>query len=180
MAPRKKLQSSRTFGRRKAERGVTLIELMIAILVLTVGLAGLAQLLVVAAMNNTFAITTSGGVNDAQRLIEAWKAEAAENGISSSVITSSTWNSSTQTCAAFAALPGYVSADSRYKENVWVFDWQGNLVGSATPSLPPGISAGQLKAQALNSRLVYVRMEPKFDDPRTNQTVVLAAIVTGS
>lgn len=180
MAPMKQLQFSRALRRRQTERGVTLIELMIAILVLTVGLAGLAQLLVVAAMNNTFAITTSGGVNDAQRLIEAWKSEAATHGIESSVITSSTWNSSTETCAAFAALPGYVSADSRYKENVWVFDWEGNLVGTATPSLPPGISAGQLKAQADNSRLVYVRMEPKFDDPRTNQTVILTAIVTGN
>lgn len=165
--------------RRRAESGVSLIEMMIAILVLTVGLVSLAQLFTVATLNNMLAVTTSGGVNDAQRLVEAWKAEAMTNGITSAAIRSATYQTSTHECAAFVALAGYDSTASLYRENVWVFDWNGDLVGSANPTMPPGVAAGTLRSPAVKSRLVYIRLDPKSPDPRANQTVIVTAIVAG-
>jgi Tfp pilus assembly protein PilV len=166
--------------RRSDETGVTLIEMMIAVLVLTIGLVALAQLFVVAALNNTYAVTTSGAVNDAQRLIESWKVKAAVNGISDPAITSALYNSGTDHSAAFAQLSGYYGTQpSRFRESVWVFDVAGNVVGTASPATPPGVAAGTLKSTGDNSRLIYVLMEPKIDDPRTIQPVILTAIVTG-
>ena len=165
---------------RSDESGVTLIELMIAIVVLTVGLVALAQLFVAAALNNTYAVTTSGAVSDAQRLIESWKVKAAVNGITDPAITSALYNSGTDKSAAFAQLSGYYSGlPSRYKESVWVFDSAGAVVGTASPATPPGIAAGTLMSTGVNSRLVYILMEPKVDDPRTIQPVILTAIITG-
>lgn len=166
------------------ESGVTLIEMVIAILILTVGLVSLAQLFIVASYNNTYAVATSGGVNDAQRLVEFWKARAVLNGADDPMITSGTWNEETATCTPFEALldedgDPYDFDASAYKPSVWVFDTDGNLVGSATPSLPPGISAGTLRAPAKNSRYVYILMTPKTKDPRYGQTVQLSAIVSG-
>lgn len=164
--------------RRKSQKGVTLIELMIAILVLTVGLMSLAQLFVVSTLNNALAINTSGAVNDSQRLIEALKIEASTNGISSSIIRSSSFNTSTNQNPLFATLTGYTSG-ARYKEYVWVFDWNGNLVGSATPTYPPGVPTGTLRSVGTNSRLIYIRMEPVINDPRLAQVVTLAALING-
>ena len=167
--------------RREAESGVTLVEMLIAIVVLTIGLAALAQLFVVAALNNTFAVTSSGAVNDAQRLIESWKVKAATGGIMHPDITSATWNSSTDKSAAFNQLDGYYDPTNptRFKEHVWVFDRNGALVGTASPSSPPGATPGSLRSTGKESRLVYILMEPKVDDPKTIQPVVLTAIITG-
>ena len=169
-----------TRQRRRAESGVTLIEMMIALIVLTIGLVTLCQLFIVAYLNTQYAVTTSGGVNDAQWLVESWKVKAAgANGILDPDITSATWDSGTGTCQAFVDLDGYVTANSQYKESVWVFDWEGNLVGSASPATPPGFADGELRAHSSNSRLVYILMEPKFPDPRTNQTVTMTSVVSG-
>lgn len=166
--------------RRHGESGVTLIEMLIAIVVLTIGLAALAQLFVVAALNNTFAVTSSGAVNDAQRLIESWKVKAVSGYINDAAITSATYDSGTGKSAAFNQLAGYYTAEpSRFKESVWVFDQAGALVGTANPTTPPGITAGSLRATGNASRFVYILMEPKIDDPRTIQPVVLTAIISG-
>jgi Tfp pilus assembly protein PilV len=162
-----------------AEAGVSLVEMIIAILVLTVGLVSLAQLFVVATLGNTYAVTTSGGINDAQRLIEAWKIRAATPSLPDSAITSATYNTGTGSCAAFAALTGYDESLSQYKENVWVFDWNGNLVGSASPTYPPGVASGTLRSVSPKSRLIYIRMDPKSPDPRTNQVLELSAMIAG-
>jgi Tfp pilus assembly protein PilV len=159
-----------------SETGVTLIEMVIAILVLTVGLIGLAQLFIVASFNNSYAIATSGGVNDAQRLIEDWKTKARSN-INHSSITSSTYDETNRRCAAFVAL-GYDPEASPHKESVWVFDRAGNLVGSASPSYPPDVPSGTLRAVSDTSRLVYIRMEPKTMDPRYGQTVTISTLIT--
>lgn len=170
----------------RPDAGVTLIEMMIAILVLTVGLAGLAQLFVAATMNNSFVVQTAGGLNDAQRLIEHWKyvvaTSSTANGIDDPLVTSSTYNTTTGQCAAFVTnlgSTGYASTASAYQESIWVFDGAGNLVGSASPSYPPGVAAGTLKAPTKNARLVYIRMVPKTSDPRVNQTLTLAAVIGG-
>jgi prepilin-type N-terminal cleavage/methylation domain-containing protein len=160
------------------ESGVTIIELVIAMAVLSVGLCGLAQLFVVSTMNNAYAVTTSGGINDAQRLIEAWKAEAWLNGIGSSAITSAAWDSSSGSNPAFAALSGYDSGKSQYREYVWVFNRAGSVVGTISPSTPPDLPSGTtLQAVSTNSRLVYIRLEPKNPDPRYNQVITLSAII---
>ena len=168
-------------ARRNGERGVTLIEMMIAIVILTIGLAALAQLFVVSLRNSQYAVTTSGGVNDAQWLVENWKIAAKDDatGIENPLITSATWDEDSGECAAFAALPDYDSANSQYKESVWVFDRDGTLVGSADPDMPDGFSDGDLQAPSTNSRLVYIVMEPKSSDPRINQRVTMTAIITG-
>ena len=159
-----------------SESGVTLIEMVIAILVLTIGLVGLAQLFIVASFNNSYAISTSGGVNDAQRLIEDWKSKARTN-ISHASITSSTYDEANQRCAAFVAL-GYDPDASPHKESVWVYDRNGNLIGSASPSDPLGVTPGSLRAISDTSRLVYIEMKPKTNDPRYGQTVTISTIIT--
>ena len=165
--------------RRGSESGVTLIEMLIAILVLSVGLVSLAQLFVVATIGNSFAVTTSGGINDAQRLVEAWRIQAATNGISDAAITSATYDTGSQRCEAFAALPGFDSEASRYEPSVWVFDWKGRLIGRASPAYPPNVEFGTLAAASEGTRLVYIRMDPKSPDPRTNQVLEMSAIIAG-
>lgn len=161
------------------EAGVTLIEMLIAIGVLSVGLVSLAQLFVIATMGNSYAVTTSGGINDAQRLVEAWRIRAATNGISDAAITSATYDTGRQRCEAFAALQGFDSEASLYEQSVWVFDWEGRLVGSASPAYPPNVEFGSLAAVSESSRLVYIRMDPKSPDPRTNQVLELSALIAG-
>lgn len=171
--------------RRRVEAGVSLIEMMIAILVLTIGLVALAQLFVAATMNHSFVIDTSGGINDAQRLIERWKYIASTTSASSGpnieattgTITTSTYNTSTG-CAAFVnALggTGYTAADSAYQESVWVFDSAGAVVGTAGFSCP----VTGLVAPTQNSRIIYIQMVPKTPDPRVNQTLTMMAVIGG-
>lgn len=168
---------------RSREAGVTMIEMVIAITVLSVGLVSLAHLFIVASFNNYYAIATSGGVNDAQRLVEYWKARAAVNGITDAEITSSTWDEDANSCAAFASLTaedagGYDPDASAYKPSVWVFDDAGALVGAANPAWPADIDEDiELKAPSANSRYVYIRMVPKSNDPRYGQEVTLSAVV---
>lgn len=165
--------------RSSTESGVTLIEMLIAILVLSVGLVSLAQLFVVATIGNSFAVTTSGGINDAQRLVEAWRIQAATNGIGDAAITSATYDTGSQRCEAFAALPGFDSEASKYEPSVWVFDWNGRLVGEASPAYPPNVEFGSLAATSEGTRLIYIRMDPKSPDPRTNQVLEMSAIIAG-
>jgi prepilin-type N-terminal cleavage/methylation domain-containing protein len=165
------------------QRGLTLIELVIATLVLSVGLISLARLFVLATLNNSLAVNMSQGLNDAQRLIEVYKTAAATNGATSAVIVSGTYSATNSTSAFYNAMlvnggTGYRSED--FHEDIWVFDHTGALVtGSYTvnPSLPPGYSAGDLRAPSSTSRLVYVRMVPTVENPRYNQTVTLMAYV---
>jgi hypothetical protein len=157
--------------------------MVIATLVLTIGLIGLAQLFIVASYNNSYAVATSAGVNDAQRLIEHWKAVAVINGAGASQITSSTWNSSTNSCAAFTQLvdengDSYDFEASAFHPSVWVFDDTGALVGSASPAKPVGYEGITLVAPAKNSRYVIIQMNPKSNDPRYGQQVTLSAIVS--
>jgi type II secretory pathway pseudopilin PulG len=165
--------------KRNRARGVTLIELAIATLVLSVGLIGLARLFVLATLNSALAVNMSQGLNDAQRLIEVYKTAAATSGATSATIVSGTYSSTDSSSAFYNAMltnggTGYRSKD--FRENVWVFDHNGNLVSgtyTVSPSLPPGISAGDLRAPSDKSRLVYVRMEPIVPDQRYNQVVTL-------
>jgi hypothetical protein len=178
-----KLQRSRPGAR---EAGVTLIEMMIAILVLTLGLVGLSQLFVAATLNNSFVVSTAGGLNDAQRFIEQWKyivaTSSTTDGLSDPAITSSTYNTTTNQCDAFVSTlagTGYTAAGSAYKESVWVFNNAGTLIGTGNPNYPPGVAAGTLKAPTQNARLIYIRMVPKTNDPRANQTLTLVAVIGG-
>ena len=165
----------------RSEAGVTIIEMLIAIFVLTVGLLAMAQLFVAATMNNALATNTSGGVGDAQRRIEVYKSEAATNGITSALITSGAYNESTGTCPAYVNATG-VSAQWS-KETIWVYDKAGSLVTSAgmtaSSSPPANYTSAQLRAPSEKSRLVVVRLEPKASDARYNQTVMLSAIIRG-
>jgi prepilin-type N-terminal cleavage/methylation domain-containing protein len=168
---------------RGRERGFSLVELVIAILVLSIGLIGLARLFVFATLNAALAVNMSQGLNDAQRLIEVYKTEAAINGVSSSRIVSGTYAATDSSSAYYNAMlansgTGYRSSD--FEEDVWVFDSTGAVItGSYTvnPSLPPGYSAGDLRAPSTSSRLVYVRLTPKIKDPRYNQEVKLIGYV---
>jgi type II secretory pathway pseudopilin PulG len=174
--------------RRRRERGLTLIELVIATLVLSVGLIALARLFVLATLNAALAVNMSQGLNDAQRLVEVYKTEAASssNGASSAVIVSGTYSATNSSSAFYNAMlvnggTGYRSKD--FHEDVWVFDQSGAVVSGSypvSPSLPPGYSAGDLRAPSASSRLVYVRMTPIVPDPRYNQAVTLMAYVRSS
>jgi prepilin-type N-terminal cleavage/methylation domain-containing protein len=171
--------------RRQNERGVTIIEMLIAIAVLSIGLAALAQLFVVSTMNNAFAVNVSGGVTDAQRLLESWKVVAKNSTsnpkISDPLITSSMWDTSTNKSPAFDNLDSTQFSDSRYpyKQYVWVYDKTG-LVGSASPGDPPGVTAGSLRAPSITSRLVYIRLVPKTTDPRFNQVITLVGVINAN
>ena len=165
-----------------SEAGVTMIEMVIAIVVLSIGLVSLAQLFIVASFNNSYAIATSGGVNDAQRLVEYWKAIAAADDIDNAAITSSLYDAGTKKCAAFEDLTNEDGSTfdfdaSAYKPSVWVFDKDGNVVGTAA-TLPDGITAGDLRAPSEDSRYVYIEMKPKSNDPRYGQPITLSAVIT--
>jgi prepilin-type N-terminal cleavage/methylation domain-containing protein len=168
------------------ERGFSLIELVIATLVLSVGLMGLARLFVLATLNSALAVNMSQGLNDAQRLLEVYKTEAATNGAASATIVSGTYSATDASSAYYNAMlvnsgTGYRSAE--FQEDVWVFDESGTLVTGTyptSPALPPGYSAGDLHAPSSTSRLVYIRMTPKVPDPRFNQIVTLMTYVRSS
>ena len=172
--------------RRNPQSGLTLIELMIAILVLMVGLLGMAKLFIYATLNTALAVNESQGVADAQKLIEAYKIEAATNGISSTVITSGTYVTATDSSPAYLAGTGGRSAE--FNESVWVFDKTGTLVNPAGNTVNPATptdpvtgytyAANELKSPSSTSRLVYVLLTPKVKDPRYNQAVRLMDIVS--
>ena len=174
-----KTELSRSSRTRSTQSGVTMIEMLIATLVLSIGLVSLAQLFIVATLNNAFTVNISAGVNDAQRMIEVFRIEAASSpdGINSSLITSSSYDEGTGENSAFADLDGYDADEDRFKQYVWVFDNTGTLVGTATPSYPPDEPTNAFRSLSTNSVFVYIRMEPKFSDPRTNQTLILTAVV---
>ena len=172
-----KKDTSQSMGVRSVQSGVTLIEMLIATLVLSIGLVSLAQLFIVATLNNAYTVNVSSGVNDAQKMIETFRVAAAKDGLSSPIITSSSYNASTGKNAAFAALAGYNAADDRFKQYVWVFNNSGTLIGSATPNYPPGEPTNAFRSLSSNSVFVYIRMEPKLADPRINQTIILTAVV---
>jgi type II secretory pathway pseudopilin PulG len=162
--------------RRNRARGVTLIELAIATLVLSVGLIGLARLFVLATLNSALAVNMSQGLNDAQRLIEVYKTEAALTTATSSKIVSGTYSATNSSSAYHEAMSinggatGYRSKD--FRENIWVFDHNGNVISGTfpvSPSLPPGFSAGDLRAP---STIV--------PDKRYNQVVTLMSYVRSS
>ena len=174
---------------RGRERGLTLIELMIAVLVLSVGLIGLARLFVLATLNSSLAVNMSQGLNDAQRLVEAFKIEAASSGlgVASTTIVSGTYSATDASSVYYNAMlanSGAAYRSDEFYEDVWVFNEAGTVVQHPTsgtypisPSLPPGYSAGALRSPSASSRLVYVRMRPKVPDPRYNQEVTLMALV---
>lgn len=176
--------------RRDRESGMTLAELMIAVLVLSVGLLGMAKLFTFATLNTALAVNQSQGVAEAQRLIETFKyiASTSGSGASDSRITSATYDTSTSNNPVFTgAISGFVSED--FKPSVWVFDNTGALVtGSYTvnPTMPTdpttGVTyaAGSLKSPSSTSRLVYILMTPKVKDPRYNQAFALTAMVSNN
>jgi prepilin-type N-terminal cleavage/methylation domain-containing protein len=168
----------RSHARQPSEAGVTLIEMMIAILVLTIGLVALAQLFVAATMNNSYVVQTAGGINDAQRLLEHWKYLAAQdtvNGVSNAAITSSAYNTGTGQSQAFvdALTTNYSAANDAFKEDVWVYKSDGTLVGTNANTCP----VSGLMAPTLGTRLVFIQMVPKNPDPRTNQTITLMTVI---
>jgi hypothetical protein len=175
------MSMQRAHNAAQREAGVTIIELVIAVGVLSVGLLAMAQLFIVATLNNAFAANTSSGVADAQRLIEAYKSEAATNGITSAIVTSGTYDEATRSSPAVQAATG-APPSVWYKESVWVFDKNGALVTTpgiaVSPASPPEFT-GALASPSERSRLVVVRYEPKTSDSRYSQTVVLTSIIRG-
>src|SRR5207245_1088649 len=111
--------------RRRVEAGVTLIELMIASMVLAIGLIGLAKLFALAALNTSLAVNESQGLAEAQRIIEAMKIEAEINtyGVCTDSaystpeanIVSSTYDSSTSSCPLWDHYFGNSTRSQDYK-----------------------------------------------------------------
>jgi hypothetical protein len=172
---------------RRAEAGVTLIELLLSTFVLTVGLLGLAQLFVVATMNNSLSVTTSEGLIDAQRCLEAYRSIAmtSPQGINDTRLVSGTYDGGTGNSPAYAAATvsteypsGYDSP--KYKENVWVYSNAGRVTGgyAVSPADPPDVDPATLLAPSATSRLVVVRLEPITYDPRYNQPVTLTTLIS--
>jgi hypothetical protein len=174
---------------RRAEAGVTLVELLLSTFVLTVGLLGLAQLFVVATMNNSLSVTTSEGLIDAQRCLEAYRSIAmtSPQGINDTRLVSGTYDAGTGNSPAYAAATvsteypsGYDSP--KYKENVWVYSDTGPVTGgyAVVPDDPPGVENPMttLRAPSATSRLVVVYLEPITNDPRYNQPVMLTTLIS--
>ena len=171
-----------------AEDGVTLIELMIAIIVLGVGLLGIAQLFVVATMGNAFSVNTSEALVDAQRCLEGYRSiaiQAGGLGVADPRLVSGTVTGTGETAnsPAFEEATGGFNSE-KYFENVWVFDWNGDLVVgtgarnyTVSPSAPPDYD-GRLAAPTAASLLVIVRLEPVYADNRYNQPITLASIIS--
>ena len=165
---------------------MTLVELMMAVFVLTVGLLGLAQLFVMATMNNALSVNTSEGLIDAQRCLEAYGSIAATSpsGVEDPRIVSGTYDASTGNSPAYAAATvsaaypaGYDS--ERFRENDWVYDRMGVPVDGpyAVSGVPSGIDPAALFAPSENSRLVVVQLDPVLPNPRYNQTITLSTVI---
>jgi hypothetical protein len=162
------------------EEGSTLVELAIAVLVLTVGLLGLAHLFVVATMTSALSVNTSEALIDAQRCLEAYRsiAVASPVGVADLRLVSGTCDSSIGNSPAYADATGHDSTG--FEESVWVFNRSGALVTGAhavNPAAPEGINPAELRAPSQGSRLVIVRLEPILANARYNQTVTLSTVI---
>jgi hypothetical protein len=152
-------------------------------------LLALAQLFVIATMNNALSTNVSEGLNDCQRLIEDFRIEAAVNGVEDS-----DGNANPQIVSGNYAITHYDSEKST--EYVYVLDEDGNIVESdGTRVAASGYFAsnegtdldayygnpadGKMAAPSKKSRLVIVRLVPINPDPRFNQTVTIVSVVNG-
>jgi prepilin-type N-terminal cleavage/methylation domain-containing protein len=190
-----KVQNRKPGVNRRFEDGVTLVELMIALLVLVIGIVGAAQLFVVAQMSQTLAINQSSGAEDMQRFIDSLRTEISNNGLgtynsgTNSIdvnpwVFSSTYDEGDDYCYAFGDyMNGYQPA--WFRPNVWIYDHEGDLVnpyGTVSPAAPPDVDAADLIAPSTSSIVVYVRMDPKDDSAagaRWNLPVTVKAVISG-
>ena len=172
--------------------GVTIIELMIALLVLSVGIIGIAQLYAVATMTGALSVNTSTGLVDAQRCLEAMRgiAHSSSAGIHDPRLVSATYDSDRGNCPTYHTATGYDS--ERFRENVWVYNNTGRVDGNgvdppgSTASgsaytvsslLPPGYNTMPI-APTANSLTVIVRLEPIASNRRLVQSVTLATVIS--
>jgi prepilin-type N-terminal cleavage/methylation domain-containing protein len=173
------------------QAGVTLIEVLIAMVVLSIGLVALAELFVIATMNTARSTNVSQEINDAQRLIEDLKIVAANEGVEgtggtipvkmrSGDYATSTDNYDSEKCTEFV----YV-----LDANGAIIDENGDRVDAASYFTADGHpdlaalygdpTAGLYAAPSKKSRLVICRMVPENPDLRFNQTVTLVSVING-
>jgi hypothetical protein len=183
-------------ARRKSElsrsSGVTIVELMIALLVLSVGIIGIAQLYAVATVTGALSVNTSTGLVDAQRCIEAMRgiAHSSSSGIKDPRLVSATFDSSRGNSPTYLTVTGYDS--ERFRENIWVYSNTGRVDGNGVDPpgstthgspyavssvLPPGYTTAPL-APTASSLTVVVRLEPIVKDRRFIQSVTLATVIS--
>jgi Tfp pilus assembly protein PilV len=178
-------------GRSRAG-GFTILELMVAMLVLTIGIVGVAQLYAVATLNSTLSVNTSTGLIDAQRCLEAMRgiARSSSLGINDPRLVSSTYSATLGSCPTYVTVTGYDSEN--FKESVWVYNSTGRVDGNGidppgstargplyavAPALPPGYGSAPL-APSTTTLIVVVRLEPVSGSRRLNQPVTLTTVIS--
>jgi hypothetical protein len=177
---------------RSRESGVTIIELMISMLVLIVGVVGIAQLYAVATLNGALSVNTSTGIIDAHRCLEAMRgiARSSSLGVNDPRLVSATYDTTLAKCPTYVSVTGYDS--QRFRESVWVFNNTGRVDGNGIDSpgstargsfysvesaLPRGFSRTPL-APAANTLTVIVQLDPIVADPRFVQSVVIMTVIS--
>jgi prepilin-type N-terminal cleavage/methylation domain-containing protein len=150
---------------RTRQDGVTLIEMVIAVAVMSVGLFAMAQLFIAATLNTAHARNESLSLQRGHMQIETLKQTAITSGITASAITSSSQTIST--------------APNPVVMNTYVLDMNGTLVGGG--NLPSDLAAvygpGLSRAPSSNSRLVIVRLVPQMQNSRINNTITLVSVI---
>ncbi len=135
--------------KRKKQRGMTLIELMIALTVLTVGLAALLGLLSVAIASNTRNKLDTGGTFAAQAVLETIAAQPAGTDVT---MTDCAGNSITVKTAspAVGASPNYTGANLM-SDGTGRIDFQGQAASSVTT----GYKASYVGCGPAGNRVTY-------------------------
>ena len=188
---------------RSSEAGVTLVELMIACLVMVIGLVAMAQLFIVATMSQTLAVNQSHGAEDCQRFVDALRVEVLNDGLgvqdpSTGTITfNADIFSATYQTSGITSCTGLTSGNPAFlyhmycydptwfTPKVWIYDFDGNLVnpyGTMDPAEPPGVASADLTSPSKGCVKVFVRLDPRDESGygrRSNVPVTLTAIVSG-
>ena len=166
------MQSKSIQSGRCAQNGFSILEVMVAIAIMSVGLFGMAKLFIATALVNSFSTNTSQYLTTTEQTIESFKVTAAT--ATSQAAVDNVVKSSVTEPATDAAVTATTA--------VYVLDNSGNLFPSGTTvTLPSDLAAvygpNKTCAPSARSRLVIVRLTPKYADNRLNQVVTLVSTV---
>jgi hypothetical protein len=165
------MQSKTVRSTQSAQAGFSILEVVIAASLMTVGLLGVTQLFISTTLLNMFSTSTSQSLAQAERQLEIFR-------VTASIATSQAAVDDVVKSSLTEAVAGAV--DSRVA--VYVIDNNGNLFPSGTSiTLPADLGAvygpGQTRAPSVRTRLAIIRLTPNIPDPKVSQVVTLVSTI---